>query len=64
MVCPKCGEETWRESADVGVGVIYGPYGCDCGWSEWSHYDYSEGESTAQKENPGFFVNSRGALFK
>ncbi len=33
--CPKCGADCWRESADVGVGIIYGPWGCpECCWSE------------------------------
>lgn len=40
--CPKCNAECHRESADVGVGVIYGPWGChDCGWSESEEYDLS-----------------------
>lgn len=42
--CPKCGAECWRESCDVGVGVIYGPFGCPrCGWSDSPEYDISEG---------------------
>lgn len=46
MDCPKCGDSCWRDSADVGVGIIYGPFGCpSCGWSEWSKYDRSGGES-------------------
>lgn len=46
-VCPKCGERgCWRDSADVGVGVVYGPWGCpDCGWSEHGEYDLSSGQS-------------------
>lgn len=34
--CPECGSEHCsRDEADVGVGVIYGPWRCgDCGWSE------------------------------
>ena len=44
--CPKCGGETWQDSADIGVGVIYGPRGCTaCGWSEAEEYDLSEGKS-------------------
>ena len=35
MVCPECGEECERESVDVGVGYLFGPWGCmRCGWSE------------------------------
>jgi hypothetical protein len=44
--CPKCSGETWQDSADVGVGVIYGPRGCtECGWSEDEAYDLSDGKS-------------------
>lgn len=43
MSCPKCGRDCWRDSADVGVGVIYGPYGCPCGWSESAEYDVTDG---------------------
>jgi hypothetical protein len=42
--CPRCGEyELYRESVDVGVGVIHGPYGCPCGWSEDEEYDAEKG---------------------
>lgn len=42
--CPRCGEhELYRDSADVGVGIIYGPYGCPCGWSESDAYDAEKG---------------------
>lgn len=42
--CPKCGGETYQDSVDVGVGVIFGPRGCiECGWSEDSEYDLSDG---------------------
>lgn len=44
--CPKCGGETWQDSADIGVGVIYGPRGCiNCAWSEDEEYDLSDGRS-------------------
>lgn len=40
-VCPRCDGATDRDVADVGVGVLYGPWGCTegCGWSEWEEYD-------------------------
>lgn len=43
--CPRCGEhELYRDSVDVGVGVIHGPYGCPyCGWSENEEYDLQKG---------------------
>lgn len=41
--CPNCGEGCWRDSADVGVGVIFGPWGCPCGWSEDPRYNVLSG---------------------
>lgn len=41
--CSRCGRDCWRDSADVGVGVIYGPWGCPCGWSESAEYDVTAG---------------------
>lgn len=43
MTCPRCGTECWRDEVDVGVGVMYGPWGCPCGWSESAEYDVSGG---------------------
>lgn len=61
MNCPKCGTDCDRDEVDVGVGVMYGPYGCcACGWSEDSHYDRSDGPSPAQLEHPGHFVDPCG----
>lgn len=64
MECPNCGEEPFRDEVDVGVGVLYGPYGCYCGWSESPEYDSSKGESPKQKENPGWYVDSRGGMVR
>lgn len=44
--CPRCGEEAWREEVDVGVGIIFGPWGCPCGWSEYEEYDQTKGGGT------------------
>lgn len=57
--CPKCGDECWREEVDVGVGVIYGPWGCSCGWSESPEYDSSEGDADAPE---GWRVTPQGVL--
>jgi hypothetical protein len=35
-LCPECGEQIVCESVDVGVGTIYGPAYCECGWSEYA----------------------------
>ena len=43
MVCPECGDECWRESCDVGVGIIYGPWGCPCGWGEGGRAQVKDG---------------------
>ena len=44
MTCPECGVgDCFRESADVGVGIIYGPYACWCGWSEADEYNQLTG---------------------
>jgi hypothetical protein len=42
--CPKCGSDNcYRDAVDVGIGIMYGPYGCsDCGWSESNPSDYPE----------------------
>lgn len=43
VTCPHCHSACSRDEADVGVGIIYGPYGCPCGWSEDSDYDVTAG---------------------
>lgn len=48
--CPRCGQPVDRDSADVGVGVIYGPYGCSCGWSESKEYDRLFGQGNAPED--------------
>ena len=39
--CPRCGGcDLYREDVDIGVGTLFGPWGCpDCGWSEDTAYD-------------------------
>lgn len=61
--CPRCGEECWRDDVDVGIGVLYGPWGCSCcGWSEDRYYDRSEGPSQAQREHPDHYVDAQGNM--
>jgi len=62
MDCPKCGYDCYRDEVDVGVGIMYGPYGCMCGWSEDPRYDSSEGESDEQKKHPDYIVDSCGGM--
>lgn len=50
--CEKCGDtELWRDSVHVGVGVIYGPWGCPtCGWSQDEEYDLSNGQNPVDEK--------------
>lgn len=57
--CPRCGEEAWRDSVDVGVGVIHGPYGCACGWSESEAYDLEFGGGL---QSNGSYIDMQGGL--
>lgn len=46
MICENCGMMCDRDEADVGVGIIYGPWGCACGWSERVEYNLINGPKT------------------
>lgn len=60
--CPVCGADAWRESADVGVGIIYGPFGCsECGWSEDEEYDQITGKGGVQAD--GSYTTPQGDLY-
>ena len=54
FTCPNCKDcDIWRESVDVGVGIIYGPYGCEnCGWSESGEYNLATGTKTSADGSP------------
>ncbi len=59
MTCPRCNSPCSRDEADVGVGVIYGPWGCYCGWSEDDTYDVTGGpKQTAD----GYTLDQWGGL--
>lgn len=47
MTCPRCGSDCGRDEVHNGVAMLYGPWGCSCGWSEDSRYDQSEIEQPA-----------------
>lgn len=59
MTCPKCGRECDRDEVDVGVGIIHGPYGCVCGWSEDNRYNVFSEEFI---KVDGYVVDSKGGL--
>lgn len=61
-LCPNCKEDyLWRESCDVGVGIIYGPYGCpSCGYSEDEAYNLSSGPKLSDCGSP---VDQFGGIF-
>lgn len=59
--CEKCGSKCYRDSVDVGVGTIYGPWGCpECRWSESSEYDLSEGQTRI--DETGWIKDQWGGL--
>lgn len=39
MNCPLCDSECGRDEVHNGVCMLYGPWGCNCGWSEDSRYN-------------------------
>lgn len=45
MSCPICGNEAMRDEVHNGVAMLYGPWGCACGWSESEEFDLSGGAS-------------------
>jgi len=61
-VCPRCNyDNLWREHADVGIGVIYGPWGCSmCGWSEYEEYDLDFGGGV---QDDGSFLDQYGMQY-
>ncbi len=51
MNCPRCGGLCHRDSVDIGVGVVHGPYGCEeCAWSEDPAYDLSGGKDPVDEK--------------
>lgn len=61
--CPRCDEVLDRDGVDVGVGIIYGPWGCECcGWSSDPQYDRSQGLAPADAEHPGCHVDQFGGV--
>lgn len=62
MICPNCGEDgCHRDEVDVGVGVIFGPWGCPCGWSEWEDYNQVKGNGGWQEN--GSYVDTTGNIW-
>ena len=61
--CPNCGDQCMRESVDVGVGIMYGPWGCMCGWSEDPRYNSLDGPSDEQQRHPDAHVSSTGMIY-
>lgn len=57
MDCPHCLTPASRDEVDNGVGVIVGPYGCPCGWSENADYDVTGGP---RLDTHGYQIDQRG----
>jgi hypothetical protein len=65
MKCENCGGECYRDEVDIGVGYVYGPYGCpSCGWSESTMYDRSQGNPEADKVHPEFIHDQFGGAIR
>ena len=62
MNCENCGHECYRDEADVGVGIIYGPWGCPCGWSECDEYNQLLGNGGIQED--GSYVDPQGVIYQ
>lgn len=52
MNCPRCNCECGRDEVHNGITMLYGPYGCSCGWSEDNRYC----------DNPNFQIDSKGGF--
>ncbi len=51
-----------RESVDVGIGIMHGPWGCPtCRWSSDSQYDFSDLGRSQIREN-GWILDQWGVL--
>lgn len=59
MVCPNCKAQCSRDSADNGVAVLYGPWGCHCGWSEVPEYNLLTRQS---EDEGGYKLDQWGGL--
>lgn len=59
MKCGKCGADAWCEIVDVEIGIIQGPYGCQCGWSSWECFDQTPGPTSAE----GFQTDQWGWMY-
>lgn len=40
--CPRCGGTAYADGVDNGIGYVYPPLHCDCGWSERCSYENDE----------------------
>lgn len=49
MDCPRCGDKCDRDSVHNGVAMLFGPWGCHCGWSENEEYDQKDGPLIDEK---------------
>lgn len=41
--CPKCGSKVYSEGINNGIGCVYPPFYCSCGWSEMCSFEDKEG---------------------
>lgn len=58
MRCPRCFRPCSRDEVHNGVAMLYGPWGCACGWSESRDYDITGGP----KFEESYQVDPQGGL--
>lgn len=40
--CPKCGNTMTSDGENVGIGYVYPPFHCECGYSDLCAYENAE----------------------
>ena len=56
--CPNCGGEAYSEGVDNGVGYVYPPFHCNCGWCECCYLKGTESCNTKCTEYKYCYVNN------
>ena len=60
MTCPNCGDDCSRDEVHNGVAMLYGPWGCSCGWSEDPFYNVREHLEAKAAMYPDHYIDQWG----